>query len=78
MRFEVSHSVTADTHTTIEPTDNMDDDSSGDETAYVKLISAEGSEIFLPRRIAVQVEMMKAMLEGGYQVGGPFCFPRLH
>jgi len=55
----------------------MDDDSSGDETAYVKLISAEGSEIFLPRRIAVQVEMMKAMLEGGYQVGGPYCFPGL-
>lgn len=46
----------------------MDDDSS-DETAYVKLISAEGSEIFLARRIAVKVEMIKAMLEGGYQVG---------
>mmetsp|Transcript_22499 Transcript_22499/g.53078 ORF Transcript_22499/g.53078 Transcript_22499/m.53078 type:complete len:104 (+) Transcript_22499:175-486(+) len=44
----------------------MDDDSS-DETAYVKLISAEGSEIFLARRIAVKVEMIKAMLEGGYQ-----------
>ena len=51
----------------------MDDDSS-DETAYVKLISAEGSEIFLARRIAVQVDMMKAMLEGGYQVGDPFAF----
>ena len=43
----------------------MDDDK--DETPYVKLISAEGSEIYLARRIAVQVETLRVMLEGNFR-----------
>ncbi|KAL7523961.1 hypothetical protein ACHAWF_000764 [Thalassiosira exigua] len=44
----------------------MEDD--GDESPYVKLISAEQSEIFLPRRIALQeVETLRAMLEGNFR-----------
>jgi transcription elongation factor B subunit 1 len=43
----------------------MEDDK--DETPYVKLISAEGSEIYLARRIAVQVETLRVMLEGNFR-----------
>lgn len=43
----------------------MDDDH--EENPYIKLISAEGSEIFLARRIALQVETMRAMLEGNFR-----------
>ena len=39
---------------------------SNDQT-YVKLISAEGSEIYLEKRIALQVDTMKRMLEGNFR-----------
>ncbi len=42
----------------------MEDDN--DQT-YVKLISAEGTELFLERRIALQVDTMRAMLEGNFR-----------
>ncbi len=35
--------------------------------AYVKLISAENSEIYLLRRIALQVETLRVMLEGSFR-----------
>lgn len=34
---------------------------------YVKLVSAEGAEVFLARRIALQVETLRAMLEGNFK-----------
>lgn len=42
----------------------MEDDN--DQT-YVKLISADAQEFFIERRIALQVETMKAMLEGNFK-----------
>ena len=42
----------------------MDDDN---EQTYVKLVSAEGTEIFLEKRIALQVDTMRAMLEGNFR-----------
>lgn len=44
----------------------MEDDNES-ESSYIKLISAEGSEIFLARRVALQVETLRAMLEGGFR-----------
>ncbi len=43
----------------------MEDDK--DESPYIKLISAEGNEIFLSRRIASQVETLRVMLEGNFR-----------
>ena len=43
----------------------MEDDN--EESPYIKLISAENSEVFLSRRIALQVETMRAMLEGNFR-----------
>ena len=37
------------------------------EQTYVKLVSAEGTEIFLEKRIALQVDTMRAMLEGNFR-----------
>jgi hypothetical protein len=51
----------------------MEDDN--DQT-YVKLISADAQEFFIERRIALQVDTMKAMLEGNFkesEEGGKFC-----
>lgn len=42
----------------------MEDDN--DQT-YVKIISADGPEFFIERRIALQVDTMKAMLEGNFK-----------
>ena len=42
----------------------MEDDN--DQT-YVKLVSAEGTEIFIEKRIALQVDTMRAMLEGNFR-----------
>ncbi|KAL3827457.1 hypothetical protein ACHAXA_003191, partial [Cyclostephanos tholiformis] len=47
------------------PTIVMEDDK--DESPYIKLISAEGNEIFLSRRIASQVETLRVMLEGNFR-----------
>jgi len=44
----------------------MEDDPK-EESAYIKLISAEGSEIYLSRRIALQVETLRVMLEGNFR-----------
>lgn len=44
----------------------MEDDSK-EESPYIKLISAEQSEIFLSRRIALQVETLRVMLEGNFR-----------
>jgi transcription elongation factor B subunit 1 len=46
-----------------------DDDNLGSSTAtpYIKLISAENSEIYLLRRIALQVETLRVMLEGSFR-----------
>mmetsp|Transcript_10859 Transcript_10859/g.19008 ORF Transcript_10859/g.19008 Transcript_10859/m.19008 type:complete len:104 (+) Transcript_10859:169-480(+) len=44
----------------------MEDDNE-EQTPYIKLISAENSEIFLSRRIALQVETLRAMLEGNFR-----------
>eukprot|EP00578_Thalassiosira_sp_NH16_P012887 CAMPEP_0181116192 /NCGR_PEP_ID=MMETSP1071-20121207/21820_1 /TAXON_ID=35127 /ORGANISM="Thalassiosira sp., Strain NH16" /LENGTH=103 /DNA_ID=CAMNT_0023200421 /DNA_START=59 /DNA_END=370 /DNA_ORIENTATION=+ len=44
----------------------MDDDNE-ESSPYVKLISAENSEIFLSRRIALQVETLRVMLEGNFR-----------
>jgi hypothetical protein len=41
-------------------------DNDADQT-YIKLISADGTEIFLERRIALQVETIRAMLEGNFR-----------
>ena len=43
----------------------MEDDN--EEKPYIKLISAENSEIFLSRRIALQVETLRVMLEGNFR-----------
>ncbi|KAL7534314.1 hypothetical protein ACHAXR_005786 [Thalassiosira sp. AJA248-18] len=43
----------------------MEDDK--EESPYIKLISAENCEIFLERRVALQVEMLRAMLEGNFR-----------
>jgi hypothetical protein len=43
----------------------MEDDK--DESPYIKLVSAEGFEIFLSRRIALQVETLRVMLEGNFR-----------
>lgn len=40
---------------------------SQDESPYIKIISAENSEIFLSRRVALQVETLRAMLEGNFR-----------
>ena len=44
----------------------MEDDPK-EELPYIKLISAENSELFLPRRIALQVSTLRAMLEGNFK-----------
>lgn len=44
----------------------MEDDNDNDKT-YVKLVSADGPEFFIERRIALQVDTMKAMLEGNFR-----------
>ncbi|KAL3770120.1 hypothetical protein ACHAW5_009661 [Stephanodiscus triporus] len=44
----------------------MEDDDR-DESPYIKLVSAEGDEIFLSRRIALQVETLRVMLEGNFR-----------
>ena len=44
----------------------MEDDPK-EESPYIKLISAEQSEIFLSRRIALQVETLRVMLEGNFR-----------
>ncbi|KAL9182004.1 hypothetical protein ACHAXT_012347 [Thalassiosira profunda] len=53
----------------------MEDDN--EESTYIKLISAEGHEIFLARRIALQVDTMRAMLEGDFRESreGEIRFP---
>ena len=38
-----------------------------DESPYIKLVSAEGCDIFLSRRIALQVETLRVMLEGNFR-----------
>ena len=43
----------------------MEDDN--EESPYIKLISAENSEIYLSRRIALQVETLRVMLEGNFR-----------
>lgn len=43
----------------------MEDDSA--ESPYVKLVSAEKSEIYLLRRVALQVETLRVMLEGNFR-----------
>ena len=43
----------------------MEDDS--EESPYIKLISAEQAEIFLSRRIALQVETLRVMIEGNFR-----------
>lgn len=56
-------------------------DNDADQT-YIKLISADGTEIFLERRIALQVETIRAMLEGNFresEEGGKlFCLLGSH
>ena len=42
----------------------MEDDN---DKTYVKLVSADGPEFFIERRIALQVDTMKAMLEGNFR-----------
>ena len=42
-------------------------ENNNDESPYIKLVSAEGSEIFLSRRIALQVETLRVMLEGNFR-----------
>mmetsp|Transcript_11747 Transcript_11747/g.14610 ORF Transcript_11747/g.14610 Transcript_11747/m.14610 type:complete len:117 (-) Transcript_11747:175-525(-) len=48
----------------ISPNDSSDGDSP---TSYVKLISAEGHEFYLERRIALAGKTLKAMLEGQFR-----------
>lgn len=38
-----------------------------DDQKYIKLIAADGTEIFLERRIALQVETIKVMIEGNFR-----------
>ena len=46
----------------------MEGDDNLDSTSpYIKLISAENSEIYLLRRIALQVETLRVMLEGRFR-----------
>lgn len=50
----------------------MEDDN--DQT-YVKLVSADEQEFFIERRIALQVDTMRVMLEGNFkesEEGGEF------
>ena len=56
----------------------MEDD--GEESLYIKLISAENSEIFLSRRIALQVETLRVMLEGNFKESeeGVIRFPDMN
>ena len=42
----------------------MEDDN---DKTYVKIVSADGPEFFIERRIALQVDTMKAMLEGNFR-----------
>ena len=44
-----------------------DDDNLDSSSPYIKLISAENSEIYLLRRIALQVETLRVMLEGSFR-----------
>jgi transcription elongation factor B subunit 1 len=44
-----------------------DDDNLDATSPYIKLISAENSEIYLLRRIALQVETLRVMLEGSFR-----------
>ena len=44
----------------------MEDDPK-EESLYIKLISAEQSEIFLSRRIALQVETLRVMIQGNFR-----------
>ena len=51
----------------------MEDDK--DQT-YVKLVSADEQEFFMERRIALQVDTMRVMLEGNFkesEEGGELC-----
>lgn len=42
--------------------------SSGDETVYIKLISAEGHEFFMERNIAIETsKTIRLMLEGSFK-----------
>eukprot|EP00585_Thalassiosira_rotula_P010871 CAMPEP_0196141660 /NCGR_PEP_ID=MMETSP0910-20130528/10143_1 /TAXON_ID=49265 /ORGANISM="Thalassiosira rotula, Strain GSO102" /LENGTH=103 /DNA_ID=CAMNT_0041402841 /DNA_START=147 /DNA_END=458 /DNA_ORIENTATION=+ len=44
----------------------MEDDPT-DESPYIQLISAENHSIYLSRRIALQVDTLRAMLEGNFR-----------
>ena len=43
------------------------DNADGEQEEYVKLVSAEGHEFILPRRIALVSKTMRAMLEGNFR-----------